>query len=107
MYQLYQLLEHSARPIPQAPTHCVLVDVLNKDMTIKRITIYFNPADTWGDETPTLPEPERNIGLLIGQNLRFVGMDSKALAYRFWVTEINTQKIVLKPQTMLMQDAKY
>lgn len=96
---LYRLLENENRPLPQAPTHYVSVDILNKDLSIKRVTIYFNPADSWGDDAPTFLDAERNVGKLIADNLKFVYEDANSIAHKAYVIEIDSQKVIYKSGT--------
>lgn len=91
------LLELPDRPVPKAPTHYVMVDILNKDLSIKRITIYFNPTDTWENpEQQWESDKPRWIGNLIGDHLGFLGPDPNTLAYTYWVIEIAANSIVYK-----------
>ena len=91
---LYTLLESEYRPLPQDPTHYVSVDILNRDLSIKRVTIFYNPADNWCDEAPVFLDAERNIGKLISDNLKFIGEDKNAAAFKAYIIEIKSQKVI-------------
>lgn len=87
------LLSHAERPLPKAPTHYVVADVLNTDLSVKRVTIYFNPSDRW-KSVYGLPENAKGIGAAIGDGLAFLGSDPNTLAYKFWVVSIATDTVV-------------
>jgi hypothetical protein len=91
------LLTMPDRPIPKAPTHYLVVDILNRDLSIKRVTIYFNPDDTWTNPDNQF-EPYRIkwIGNFIGEHLGFLGHDPNTIAYVFWVIEVATDQLIYK-----------
>ena len=89
------LLNQIEKPLPQRPTHYVVTDVLNKDLSIKRVTIYFNVNDNWKNpERHIADEKARSIGDLIGDNLAFIDRDPNSLAYTFYVMDIQTGDLV-------------
>ena len=94
------LLDVVERPLPNEPTHYVVADVLNTDLSVKRVTVYFNPQDTWkgnynyGEHTP------ESVGLAIGDSLSFLNADPNTLAYKFHVVEVATNKVVLNPRSI-------
>lgn len=91
------LLEMPERPIPKEPTHYIVVDILNKDLSIKRVTIYFNPLDTWTNPDGNFGQNNpAAVGALIGDNLSFLGRDPNTTAYVFWILEIATNTVVSK-----------
>jgi len=91
------------RPMPKEPTHYVMADVLNTDLSIKRVTVYFNPADTWegnanfyewkGDSGLYDNTPQ-SVGLAIVEHLAFIDRDPNTLAYKTYVVEISSNKVV-------------
>ncbi|WP_149912718.1 hypothetical protein [Sphingobacterium cavernae] len=91
-----RLLENENRPIPAMPTHFLLVDILNRDLSIKRVTIYFNPSDSWTIEECSSLDDLENIAKHIESNLQFLGYDNSTLAYRAYLIEVSTQSIVKK-----------
>ncbi len=94
---MYQLLDFPERPLPLNPTHCLIVDVLNKDTSQKRVSIYFNPEDAWEDPAKSFEQnTPKAVGNFIGNNLKFINSDLYAYAYRYWVIEISTQAVVHK-----------
>ncbi|MBS1528045.1 MAG: hypothetical protein JST19_20530 [Bacteroidetes bacterium] len=90
-------MEYEGRPLPKAPTHMVVADILNKDLSIKRVTIYFNPDDQW-----LTPRQESGLGGVeavgkhIGDYLGFIGLDKAAQYYRYWIVEIATNEVVIE-----------
>ncbi len=102
------LLNHSDRPIPPPPTHYVVVEVLNTDLSIKRVAIYFNPDDTWqphyggfGENNP------KAVGMNIGNGLAFLSKDPNTLAYKFWIMSVDGNQIVHKGSTKLLTKCGY
>lgn len=95
----YYLLNVAERPIPAAPTHYIVAEVINTDLSVKRVTIYFNPADTWKGNSAFKPNSPESIGLAISDGLAFLRYDPNTLAYQCWVMEISTDKVVLKSST--------
>lgn len=90
-------LENPGRPLPKTPTHMVVADILNNDLSIKRITVYFNPEDHWID--PSWKFGQNNpkaVGSLIGSSLSFISKDEAAQAYKYWIVEIKTNEVVEK-----------
>lgn len=95
MYKrLSRFLEIPTRPVPQDPTHYVMVEVLNRDLSIKRVTIYFSSRDEWGHPAPPFFENERNAGHLIADGLTFLGRDEAALAWKASTIDIATGNVV-------------
>jgi len=91
------LLEMPFRPIPKEPTHYIVVDVLNNDLSIKRLTIYFNEADTWVNPDSQFGQNNsKAVGTLIGNHLGFLSLDKAAIAYRYWVMLVQTNELVLQ-----------
>jgi hypothetical protein len=90
-----RLLDHPSRPLPLSPTHYLMVDVLRRDTSIKRVTIYFNPKDGWDDSTGNF---ERNTPKAayneIASNLRFLDIDKTVIAYKCYLIDIETQKVI-------------
>jgi hypothetical protein len=71
-----------------------LVDVLNTDLSVKRITIYFNPSDTWKGDYAFFDHTPQSVGMGIGDKLHFLNADPNTLAYKYWVIEIATGNMV-------------
>jgi hypothetical protein len=88
------LLEVIDRPMPKEPTHYVLVDVLNTDLSIKRVTIYFNPTDTWKGNCNFNELGPESVGTVIGDGLTFLNRDPNTLAYKYWIIEIMSNSVV-------------
>ena len=78
------------RPLPKPPTHYVVAEVLNTDLSIKRVTIYFNPGDNWKGSCSYEQNSAQGVGLAIGEGLVFLNLDPNTLAYKFWIIEIAT-----------------
>jgi hypothetical protein len=85
------------RPLPQPPTHYVLVDILITDLSVKRVTIYYNPKDTWSERCgyPTA----QSVAKSIGDGLYFLNRDPNTLAYKFWALEVATNNVIYKGST--------
>lgn len=93
------LLECIERPVPPAPTHYVVAEVLNTDLSIKRVTIYFNSEDTWKGNYCYEENSPKGIGLEIGNGLVFLNRDPNTLAYKCWVVEIATGQQIVNGHT--------
>ena len=89
------LLNVAEKPLPKAPTHYVLAEVLNTDLSVKRITVYFNPEDTWRNNTIG-GNYTHGVGEDICEGLAFLGRDPNTLAYKTYVVEIATNEVVQK-----------
>jgi len=96
---LENFLFNMEHPIPPPPTHYVLAEILNTDLSIKRVTVYFNPADTWNGVECGFNTPER-VGRDIASKLHFLNSDANTLCYRTYVIEISTNKIIAKGHTI-------
>jgi hypothetical protein len=92
------LLTGIDRPLPKEPTHYIMADVVNRDLSIKRITVYFNPLDTWTNSDSCFFEQDKPkwIGTLIGNNLAFIDVDPNTIGYTFWVIEVGTNEVLHK-----------
>ena len=101
------LLNEIDRPLPKPPTHYVVADVINTDLSIKRITVYFNPADTWADCDCFENNSPKGVGKLIGSGLQFLNTDPNTLAYKYWITEIATNKVIHKGSTYSLTKCDY
>lgn len=89
------LLNIIERPLPKPPTHYVVAEVLNTDLSIKRVTIYFNPDDTWKSSVVGFGENNpKAVGCTIGNGLQFLNNDPNTLAYQYWIVEVKTNKVV-------------
>src|SRR5260221_7021615 len=89
------LLQMPNRLLPKSPTHYLVVDILNKDLSIKRVTIYFNPLDPWTNPSSNFAQnTSKSVGLFIGENLSFLGRDPNTTAYPFWVMEVASNTLV-------------
>lgn len=88
------LLNVVDRPLPKEPTHYVVAEILNTDLSIKRITIYFNPADTWKGNPSFAANSPEGVGAAIGDGLVFLNNDPNTLAYKYWIIEIATTAVV-------------
>jgi hypothetical protein len=86
-----QLLERADKPIPKSPTHALIVDILNTDMSFKRVSIYFNPTDNW--KVVNGFEGAKAVANHIEDHLKFIGEDLSSLAYKAWLIDIDTQKV--------------
>lgn len=96
------LMEVVERPLPKEPTHYVVAEILNTDLSIKRVTIYFNPADTWqGNRNFEAGTPE-SVGTAIGDNMVFLNTDTNTLAYKYWIVEINSNMVIHKGPTFTL-----
>jgi hypothetical protein len=99
--ELYNhLLNQPDKPLPKEPTHYVVVDTINRDLSIKRVTIYFSPYDQWDNpEKQWSDDRLKYVGVFIGENLGFLGRDPNTVAYKFWVMEIATNQLIFKSFT--------
>jgi hypothetical protein len=105
--ELYSyLLNKANRPLPKEPTHYIIADVVSKDLSIKRVSIYFNPDDTWTNVEKRSFENDkpRCIGYLIGDNLRFIDTDPNTVAYTYWIVELASNKVLHKGLTYNLFD---
>lgn len=93
------LLEVIERPLPKEPTHFVVAEILNTDLSVKRVTIYFNPSDTWEDGRNFYAGTPESVGTAIGDNLYFLNIDPNTLAYKYWIVEIKSNSVVHKGNT--------
>ncbi|MDP9076273.1 MAG: hypothetical protein M3O71_02520 [Bacteroidota bacterium] len=100
------LLNVVDRPLPKAPTHYVLAEVLNTDLSIKRVTIYFNPADTW-TATSGLDNSPVGIGIAICNGLSFLGRDPNTLAYKTYIVEVASNEVVQNGFTYNCSKCRY
>jgi len=87
------------RPLPKEPTHYVVAEVLNTDLSIKRVTVYFNPLDTWKGDSCFFDNTPKAVGKAIGSQLHFINSDPNTLAYKYWVIEILTNNMVYEGST--------
>ncbi len=94
------LLDVAVKPLPKEPTHYIVAEVLNTDLSIKRISIYFNPLDTWKGANNWHPNTPQSVGMGIGEHLRFLDVDPNTLAYKFWVIEVASNMVVHGPVGM-------
>ena len=102
------LLEMPDRPLPKEPTHYILVDMVNTDLSIKRVTIYFNPADTWTNPEKMWEEDRpRWIGGFIANNLGFLGDDPNIVTYRYLLVEVSTNLVIYKSFVYGYYDPEY
>jgi len=101
------MLDGIDRPIPPAPTHYVVAEVLNTDLSVKRVTIYFNPSDTWKGDSFYDDNTPKGVGLAIGDGLLFLNRDPNTLAYKIWVSEIATGELIVKGHTYLCTKCEF
>jgi hypothetical protein len=94
------LLDCVERPLPPEPTHYVVAEVLNTDLSIKRVTVYYNANDTWQGCT-RIPKGPESIGMEISEWLIFLNRDPNTLAYKVWVMDIKTNEQILSGRTYL------
>jgi hypothetical protein len=94
--ELYgSLFNTSFRPAPMAATHCVIIEVMHYDFSVKQITVSFNPLDTWtSKEIKKELEKPAAVGDFIGSYLYFLRMESKSALYCFKVKEIETDAVL-------------
>jgi hypothetical protein len=105
--ELYDyLLNKANRPLPKEPTHYIVADVVCKDLSIKRVSIYFNPDDAWTNLENRCWEHDkpRSIGYLIGDNLRFIDNDPNTVLYTYWIVELASNKVLHKGLTYNLFD---
>lgn len=93
---LSSLLLDENKPIPAAPTHMVLTEVLNKDLSVKRLTIYFNPLDYWDIDEYISLDPSVNIAKHIFDHAKFVNYDNSVLAWTAYLIEVSSQEVLHK-----------
>ncbi|WP_312340624.1 hypothetical protein [Sphingobacterium sp.] len=91
---LSSLVWDENRPIPAPPTHMVLIEILNRDLTIKRLTVYYNPNDAWDVNECFSLDNTINIGKHIAENSHFVNYDESVLCWGALVIELETQTIL-------------
>ncbi|HVS92451.1 MAG TPA: hypothetical protein VHE59_10480 [Mucilaginibacter sp.] len=90
-------IEHNNRPLPKEPTHYLVADILNRDLSIKRITVYFNPEDYWINPSEQFGQNNpKAVGKLIGNYLGFISMDKASQFYQYWIVEIATNNVVVE-----------
>jgi len=67
-------------------------------LSIKRITIYYNPQDTWTNSESScfINDRPRWIGDLIGGHLGFLALDPNTMAYTYWLIEVVTNSVICK-----------
>ena len=89
------LLDMPGRPLPKEPTHFVVADVVNTDLSIKRVTVYFNEFDNWiNPEGQFKQQDSKSVGNLIGDHLSFLSLDQAAMAYKFWIVQVATNEVI-------------
>lgn len=88
------LLELPGRPVPKAPTHYVVAEVVNVDLSIKRVTVYFNEEDYWVNPEQRFEQNSKSIGSLIGGHLSFLSHDRATMAYKYWVVSVASNEVV-------------
>lgn len=92
---LSSLVWDENRPIPAPPTHMVLIEILNRDFTVKRLTVYYNPSDTWDVEDKYFSYDDPiNIGKHIAQNSHFVNYDESVLCWGALIIELESQTLL-------------
>jgi len=90
------IMDTLEKPLPKSPTHYVLAEVLNTDLSVKRVTIYFNPEDTWMCKSHFDEGDPKGIGMAIGDGLMFLDRDPNTLYYTYYIVEIATNDVILK-----------
>jgi hypothetical protein len=101
------LIEQIDRPLPKSPTHYILAEIVNKDYSIKRVTIYFNPDDYW--QGPKFMPGENNfktVGMMIIDNLVFIVLDEAALECFTYIVEVATNEVVFRGRRFGVSKAK-
>jgi hypothetical protein len=102
----HNILTAQNRPLPSAPTHSVIVDVLNVDCTIKRISINININDSWknGDRNinKAFKDKKDEVFRLIEHNLRFLNLDKMGYCYTSWMIDLRTQKVVYESKSIML-----
>lgn len=100
---LSSLLLDKNRPTPAPPTHLVLIEILNRDLSVKRITVYFNPADKWDIDEYISYDPAVNIAKHIFDQAKFVNRDNSVLAWTAYLVDIPTQEVLHKFATAIRE----